>query len=494
MSSRPLSARVAALADLPLFLVGAWTLALLIRSFQARVGHPYDLEWMEGGMLVHGLRVAQGQPLYVRPTAEFIPFIYPPLYPWILGLLGRFFGITYALGRTISLVGTFAGAGALAVALRREGAGALLALGAAALFLGTYEDAGTFFDLVRNDGLLIGLLGWSLVAVRAGWLRSGALLLVLAFATKHNAALFGLPSALWLLRYRGRPQARRYVVWSVLPALAFTIGMCFEGDGLFLTYLLQVPATHPIVWSRLFPGSFREMVLGGLPLAAALALLAGFFGRRRPWSEGAAWWVAQGGTAILLSAVMRAHFGGYTNVLIPGLWALALWGGLAAVFLRRRWPGLPVAFATGLLLAVQGWIGLWPLERYLPSPEDVTAGDAVVARLSAIEGEILSPYAPWLAVQAGHAPGFHLIALWDIDHPFGPLVDAVDTIDTRIAAGHFAAIVAGDRKFGHGLLAGYRSAGNLLPRAGTMGPVTGWSVRPRYLYLPKEVGAPEGEE
>jgi hypothetical protein len=48
-----------------------------------RLQYPYELEWMEGGMVDHALRVLSGQKLYVRPSLEFVPFIYPPLFTYL---------------------------------------------------------------------------------------------------------------------------------------------------------------------------------------------------------------------------------------------------------------------------------------------------------------------------------------------------------------------------------------------------------------------------
>ena len=45
-----------------------------------RARFPYDLEWMEGGMVTHSLRILQGLPIYVEPSFEFTPFIYNPLF------------------------------------------------------------------------------------------------------------------------------------------------------------------------------------------------------------------------------------------------------------------------------------------------------------------------------------------------------------------------------------------------------------------------------
>ena len=65
--------------------------------------YPYDLEWMEGGMLHHAQRIHGGLGIYVAPSIEFIPYLYTPLYPSLLALFGGAFGISYTLGRAFSV-------------------------------------------------------------------------------------------------------------------------------------------------------------------------------------------------------------------------------------------------------------------------------------------------------------------------------------------------------------------------------------------------------
>jgi hypothetical protein len=50
--------------------------ALAIRGLP----YPYELEWMEGGMVDHVIRVLEGGSLYVAPTVDFVPFLYTPFY------------------------------------------------------------------------------------------------------------------------------------------------------------------------------------------------------------------------------------------------------------------------------------------------------------------------------------------------------------------------------------------------------------------------------
>ena len=538
-------------------------LLLLLATAALRMPHPFDLEWMEGGMLVHAQRVVDGQPLYVRPSADFVPFIYPPLYHYVLGGLGAIFGVSHPLGRAISLVGSLAAAAAAAVAVRREGAGWGLAAAAAGLFLSGYDDTGTFFDLVRADGLTIGLLSWALVLGRAGAPVPAGLLLAAAFAAKHNAAAFGLPMLVWISLEQGRAAGLRFGLASVLPALAFLAVMQLEGDGLFLTYLLGVPAAHPMVGTRVFPGTFQELgaalplpcalLLGaltlrlrrgalslptegrrgwGIALAVGLAgaALAGALSPTNteplgPWlglvvgagvavgalcllalalslraggpvpaTPGDRFWVANGALAVVLSAVMRGHHGGFVNVLIPGLWALSVGGALALHRLRAAapegWIGGWGPALGALALSAQLGLGLWSPADKAPRPGDREAGEALVARLAAEPGPVWVPSSPWLAVQAGHAAGPHLIALWDITHKDGPLDFGRGELKAAVTAQRWALIIGDNARpeadlKGYGLQEAYRRAEDFTPAGQALAPRVGWRSRPRWGWRPR---------
>lgn len=538
-------------------------LLLLLTTAALRMRHPADLEWMEGGMLVHAQRVVDGLPLYVQPSAEFVPFIYPPLYHYLLGGLGLLFGVSHPLGRAISLFGSLLAAAAAVTAVRREGAGWGLAVVAGGLFLSTYEDTGTFFDLVRADGLTIGLLGWALVLGRAGAPVPAGLLLALAFAAKHNAAAFGAPIVLWLWAERGRAVALRFAAASVGPALAFLAAMQLEGDGLFLTYLLGVPAAHPLVGTRVFPGTVQELG-AALPLPAALLALAlGLRLRagalrlpregRLPWglglaaglgagivagllsptgtaplgawlgpvvglgvsvaavlllglalslrpggplpsTEGDRYWVANGVLAVILSAVMRGHHGGFVNVLMPGMWALSVGGALALHRLRAApapaWIGAWAPAAGALALTAQLGAGLWAPADKAPRAGDREAHAAMVARLAAEPGPVWVPSSPWLAVQAGHAPGPHLIALWDIAHKDGPLDYGRAALRSAVAERRWGLIIGDSARpeadlKGYGLQEAYRRAEDFTPAGQALTPRVGWRSRPRWGWRPR---------
>ena len=52
---------------------------LLIVTLAPRVLFPWPLEWMEGAVLHHALRLGTPDGIYGPPAADFIPYLYPPL-------------------------------------------------------------------------------------------------------------------------------------------------------------------------------------------------------------------------------------------------------------------------------------------------------------------------------------------------------------------------------------------------------------------------------
>src|SRR5262245_11397892 len=68
-----------------------------------RARFPYDLEWMEGGALVHVARILEGSPLYVPPSLEFTPYIYTPLYWYVSAGFAKVMGLSLFTLRLVSL-------------------------------------------------------------------------------------------------------------------------------------------------------------------------------------------------------------------------------------------------------------------------------------------------------------------------------------------------------------------------------------------------------
>ncbi|MCK6520935.1 hypothetical protein L6R49_05765 [Myxococcota bacterium] len=482
------------LSQLVIFGLSLWVIITLGGYVAPRLSYPFDIEWMEGGMLVHALRVEQGLPLYPAPSAEFIPYIYPPLYPFLISLVGE---PSYVVGRGLSILGAILAAAAAATAARREGAPWGIAVGAGAAFLTTWEESGTFMDLVRADAVAVGLAAWALTLARfarpAAVVASG-LLLALAFLAKHNLALFGVPIALWLWWSVGWRRAALFTAASAGPALLATGLIQLATDGMFLTYLLGVPAAHPLVAERALPTITKELPTS-LPLfAAASVAWLGVNLRRR--DEGAPLWLGALAVAAGACMLMRAHHGGFINVLMPGHWALAAAGGAALgafcrAFEGRAWSLPLVALLLGAQLTRTGWE---EAEDYVPTEADRDAGEQLLTQLRAVEGEIFAPQFPWYPHLVGKQPSLPLISLWDIQHKRGPLYQNPSVVEEAMARQAWAALLVSQKDIKYGQREHYKEGARVRLPARAFNTRTGWRVRPAALWVPKTPADRAAEE
>jgi hypothetical protein len=528
--------------------IGAWLAFVLGSIWAARLPYPYDLEWMEGGMLAHAWRIQHGKPIYVEPGPDFVPFLYPPGYPALLAALGSIFELGAPLGRAVSLGGSLAAAAAIVFVVARRAGSPLMGVFGGLLFLGTYPEAGAFHDIVRNDGLFLGLLAWSVALAtergRYAPIASGALLF-LSFVVKHNGAIVGLPilASFWLRD--GRGAALKFALASAAPALLTTAALQITTGGLFVTYLIAVPGSHAFVYERLVPGTPWELgqalpiallgasiwlvsragldrrgviglaaltvVLGvagvedlviprvsGIQAAGKVLSAVGFAGvglgviatglaLRRP-SPDRVLGIGVAALLVLMSALMRGHFGGFVNVHMPMFWVASL----AFAFAMARWrasdASILAAAAPALAMAAQlGWqVRNLDAEKLVPTAEDRDVGDQIVEILRHAPEPVLSPFAPWLPVQAGHEPGWHLIALWDVSkHEQSPFAGSGKVIEEAMKSHHWGSIVDGTKTMQYRANEHYEVSVKLPGDKAVFMPKTGWRTRPRALLVPR---------
>jgi hypothetical protein len=243
---------------LPFIVLSAWIFVVLARVFWLRLTYPLDLEWMEGGVLTHALRLERGQPLYAEPSVDFVSFLYTPLYPAVLSVLSKIFGLSYVLGRAVSILAFCGALVSLVAAVRGVArqyeseelpAVATTAglLGAAAVCL-AFPFCGAFYDLVRCDSLWLLWVSAGLYCCSPGRSTTGivlgALLLVLGFFTKQTAAPFMAAAAAAVALTSG---VKRGLVFSAVAfgstATAILVGQHLTNGWLWI-YIYSTRATR----------------------------------------------------------------------------------------------------------------------------------------------------------------------------------------------------------------------------------------------------------
>jgi hypothetical protein len=416
-------------------------LAMLAWVLARRLAWPYDLEWMEGGVLCHALRLAQRQPGYPPPSVDFIPFLYTPLYPALLAGLSHLFGFGYLVARAVSLV-AFASAGVLGyVFARREGGSRAAALVALALPAAAFVPTGAWYDLARPDSLFLGLttagllVGWWGRRSHAG-AASAALLLVAAFFTKQTASPFMIALGLALLVIDWRVCAT-YVATLALVGLPLLWWMNRSTDGWFWTYVFKLHQMHDFYPARAFIGTPLRLVL---LLGPSLLCVPWALARARSPGLVYATFIACAGTGA--ACVGFGTQWAFTNAFIPGIFYPSIAIGTAAGRLittsspRLRphavWlllalsiacaPGgllrpaarlAPARFAPALAIERETPIGYDP-RPVLPTGLDRARAAQLIDRLRAAPGEVLIPFHPFYAHLAGKRTFLHRMGVLDV--------------------------------------------------------------------------------
>jgi len=491
-----------------------WAVALaataligLLWVFLRRIAWPYDLEWMEGGMLTHALRIADGQPLYAPPSVDFIPYLYTPFYPALLAVLGKVVGIGYGLGRAVSVL-SYLGASVLGyVFVRRAGGSRPIAFIAVSIPAAAYVSTGAFYDLVRPDSLFLFL---TTLALLLGWWRRdrpwagavAAALLVIAFFTKQTASPFIITLGAVLLVTQWRT-ALVYAGTLAVLGLPLLWILNHNSQGWFWTYVFKLHQQHDFYPGRAFVGSPVRLIL---LLGPGMLLIPWALVRRRSPSL---WFATVMGAAG--AGVACVGFGtqwAFTNAFMPGVFFLSLNLGVAASRLIELGEDLPrlrtsvvylclaltVLLAPGFLLPRLGpklpreWAmdaqtptGYDP-RRYLPTVADRARGDALIAQLRAAPGDVLIPFHPFYAHLAGKRTYLHRMGVLDVGRAG---LGVPKGLAEAFAAQRFSLVVMdykidGNWNYWPGLLAQYQRT---KPIDGP--PVySGSDTAPRYVLVP----------
>jgi hypothetical protein len=494
-----------------LVLTAAGAILLFALSVAHRLAYPYDLEWMEGAMLCHALRLVDGQSLYAPPSADFVSFAYVPLYPAVVAALARVFGLGYALARGVSVAGFLLALGAGFMFVRREGGAREVALSAAALSAAAFAPTGAWYDLARIDSLYLGLTALGVLLAWRGRHHGGmavaaALVLVAAFFAKQTAAPL-IAVAVGALALSDRRRAALFVGTGAVAGGAVFVWLQTRTHGWFATYAFGLHQRH---------GFDRRAALLVAPLRTALLLGPGL--ALLPW----AWMRARTSALAYASALAAAGLGAsmlgagtewaYHNALIPAVF----FGGIAmavaaarleaAAIPRAPWT-VPALLTLSIVSAAGGlvWIadcvapglGLALPTGYDPRPFwpmtiDRAQGDALVARLRAEPGAVFVPFHPYYAHLAGKQASLHAMNLADLSGAgLGTPRDLVEAIRTRA----YALVIldeedgprTGDARAQEAIAQFPRLAGNYDVAERIEGPrvFSGAPVRPRLLLRPR---------
>jgi hypothetical protein len=484
-----------ATAALVLVSAVAYLVAYVLTAL-VRIRYPFELEWMEGGMVEHVRRLLAGQPIYAKPSLEFVSFLYPPLYYAVAAGVSRLTGIGFLPLRLVSFASSVGVLALLFAIVRRESGSNAAGIVAAGLFIATYDRTSRWLDLARLDSFYLLLLLAAVLTLRAVAGARGAVIAGVltgaAYVTKQSALVVCAP----LVVAAAVCDVRR-AVWYLASAAAIigasTLALQLASDGWFAYYCFTIPLHHPHItggWKTFWPldvlrpvGGTFLMALAYLPLARRL---------REPIGDRLFHLAFAVGT-IASAWLVRSEVGADVNNLLPAYASLSILAGIASRDLQRLARQAPsswtvIALGGELLLLVQLARLHYDPRRAMPTAADRAAGAAVVARIANVDGEVYFPHHGYLARMAGKREFAHTLAM---DNIFldddGPAMrdlqkEMTDASETR----RFAAVVMeADRRYEDVFGAAYPRCERLVERPDVFWPVAGAPIRPESICFPK---------
>lgn len=484
---------VEGLARIALIVVGGlFPLAFLVTAL-LRIGHPYELEWMEGAAVDHVRRVLDGRPLYVEPSVDFVPFIYTPGFHWVAAAVSKVTGLGFLALRLVALGGTLACLGLLFLHVRRETRSAFAGWLALCLFAATYRRTDCWFDIGRVDSLFLALV-LAGVHVHRGAAGAKSLFVAggiffVAFLCKQTALAIALPFAVHDAIFR-RGAARVVFIATVAPLIAgSTLVFDAASDGWYSYYVFDLPSRHPYVAQNIAGFWLQDLGLRFLPaLGIALAVLVRLW--RMPGKGDFAYQFLFAGGMFGAAWMSRIHEGGFVNVLMPAFASLAILfaRGVHEFTSPAVGRGRRAAALCALGLVQFGMLAYRPT-RWIPTRADVEAGDRFVALLRRFDGEIYVESHGHLSEMAGLRSFAHKMAVDDVmkagDDPVSRKLR--EEFRDAVRARRFSAVVLdGASRLDDELASHYEVEGAIFERDAVYWPVTGMRSRPRSLHVPRE--------
>ncbi len=512
----------------------------------SRLGYPFDLEWMEGGMVTHAARLLEGEPIYGPPSADFVPFFYTPGYPALLAWLAPVTGgLGFGLARGVSLLCTI-GTGALLFRVGQREAGWRYGLLAVGIYAALFRTNGAFYDLARPDSMLLLQVsgGVYLAYYRETWRGAAVAGLVFAAAyfTKQTSSVFVPAVALFLL-WRDWRCALVFVVSAFGPAVLGVWWLDAATDGWFWTYVFEGHQGHVFHWKNILLEYWRDVLFLApllllLPLLLfsyrvaipALSLLLAahwsyaFVFRaqtldyvphmyyRELWYEDPRWQIL---VAPALIAVLLGVYRALNRVEVraPVFWLLMFVAGVGASALNHstQWAYancfMPISvFAAALiplatrdllesegvrlaalvpaaiLVQLVAW-GYSPADQ-IPDEVDRAAYADLDRRLEAVDGTVFMPAHPLFGYLRDGTVHIHAMGMVDVAYRGG-----VGDLRRRLARSEWGAVVMDERTPIHGIEAGYYEGHRLryaTPQA--LQPRTGHRVRPKSIWYAQDSG------
>ncbi len=486
----------ALLAALVCYFVGAFLYIAI-----SRMNYVFTLEWLEGASLIQVHRLLVGQPLYAKPSFEFVSLIYSPLYFYLSYLLARVVGFGFLPLRLVSFGSTLGCVALIYLIARKQSADNYASLMAAGSFLALYKISDTWFDLARVDMLALFLTLLTIYLMQSPStirLVFAGLALSLACITKQSFWIL-VPPLLVYAFFLHRTRALIVVLATLASSLIahLLLNGLYQGWYSYFVYALGFGQGQSSIFAdglvHFFTAYWLDSVIRPVPVFFLLFVIYFIMRLKDRAYKASLGMLALAGGMIVLSWLGILNKGGYANVLVPS-YVIFLLGAWLLISRLLHDPAVSSAARTAVLVlyCMQLLYLLYPISSQIPTQADFSAGQALLNDIKRQPGDVYIPFDNYLALYAGKKPFASFGALGDLNQlNSGAGKREWNSINaqlrTLIKDRDFSLIILDENadwgSAEHYFQADYEPS-RIQYQRDAFFPVAGWRIRPFTLYTP----------
>ncbi|MCP4634257.1 MAG: hypothetical protein GY855_15130 [candidate division Zixibacteria bacterium] len=397
---------------------GAWLFVLVYIALAIiRIGYPFELEWMEGGVVDHCRRILSGENIYVSPSVDFVPYIYTPLYYYLSAFFMKIFGAGFTVPRLISFIASLGCMLIIYSFVRRETGSKLSAFLSAALYAAAYRFNGAWYDLARVDSLYLLFCLSAIYVIRKTnsiTVIIPAIALTLAYFTKQSALVLILCSGVYYV-FTNRKQALVYWITIIICLLGLSVWFYRNTDGWFYYYTWLLPQSHDILRNS-FVSFWPDFIFKGTsPILIVSAFYMMIVKKEKCRFKSFYFLVIVLGL-IGSSYFQWIHSGAYDNAFIPASAGISLIFGVIfnklvvyAQTYDSRWVRLLLVVAI-----IQFSCFVYLPHHQIPTSDDRKSGEDFICQVRALHGDVFIRDHGYYATLAGKRSTAHSMAIFDV--------------------------------------------------------------------------------
>jgi 4-amino-4-deoxy-L-arabinose transferase-like glycosyltransferase len=408
-----------------IFLLGIYSLLSLLWLFSKRLVYPYEIDWIEGGMLTSVLQILDGHNLYVQPSITYVPFLYAPVFFYLAAFVAKIFGASLLALRLVSVIATLTSLALIVLIVFGETKSWFWGFVSASLFAGLYPQTRFWFDLARVDSVFVMFFLFFLFSLRRGnslpWQIAAGIFASMTILTKQNGLTMCLPIIATYFLF----DWRRRLALPITFALVFgSISLAFilSSDGWYTYYCYGLALSQPNNWiSYTFLDFINGFILPYLSIAALLSLFVFplWFSQKSKDKERLLLWLVIFASTIITSYVAKSNVGGVNNVVIPTFAVFALLFGICAAEVSKvlqvgsnRYR-ITAEICFCLLALFQLVQVIYNPLLYMPSFDSYQNGSRALKLVKKFDGNVYVPNSS-ISLMAGKRTFAHPSAIWDV--------------------------------------------------------------------------------